>query len=83
MQVQHSVYLQERICGTQHINRGPPRSFRGASVTTTRSKGCGPGTAAAGGQGSCNVYICGMYICMNVYVCMYLLLFVTIRTHFV
>ena len=34
----------------------------------------GPG-AAAGGLGSCKVYVCGMYICMTVYVYICLLLF--------
>ena len=34
--------------------------------------GPGPGSPglAAGGLGSCKVYVCGMYICINVYVYM-------------
>ena len=43
------------------LGPGPDRAWDRAQGSP------GPG-AAAGGLGSCKVYVCGMYICMNVYV---------------
>ena len=64
--IPHTYTLHEPMPPTAGPGLPGPRPGTGPGP----GLGPGPGQpwAAAGGLGSCKVYVCGMYICMTVYV---------------